>query len=443
MVSYLPETLGVKTRLLGVKLHNELLGNLGRDAGARRIFQEAPRQLFVVHGKPAHHIPPLALLDGSENEGVRLAARLHTHLVPELHLEAGNVEDPAVDRDVPVTHQPAGGGARRGVSHAEDDVVQSPFQHEKQVLARDALLALRFLEVVPELPLENAVDTPCLLLHTELETVARFFGAAVLPVLPGRVAAAFERALLGEAARPFEEELLSLPAAEPALGIVKRRHVCALNLPLSFCAALRAGSRGPQTRRLFGGRQPLWGMGVTSLMAEISSPAACSERMAASRPEPGPFTHTSTFFKPSEMASLAADSAEICAANGVLFREPLNPTFPALAQATVCPSMSVIVTMVLLNVDWTWAIPLMPTFRSRFFLGFSAAAGAAGGAAGAVASATRLSSHQPAGFGAGRFGAAAILLIAPAVFLGPLRVRAFVRVRCPRTGRFFRCRRPR
>src|SRR5882762_9816724 len=441
MVSYLPETLGVKTRLLGVKLHNELLGNLGRDAGARRIFQEAPRQLFVVHGKPAHHIPPLALLDGSENEGVRLAARLHTHLVPELHLEAGNVEDPAVDRDVPVTHQPAGGGARRGVSHAEDDVVQSPFQHEKQVLARDALLALRFLEVVPELPLENAVDTPCLLLHTELETVARFFGAAVLPVLPGRVAAAFERALLGEAARPFEEELLSLPAAEPALGIVKRRHVCALNLPLSFCAALRAGSRGPQTRRLFGGRQPLWGMGVTSLMAEISSPAACSERMAASRPEPGPFTHTSTFFKPSEMASLAADSAEICAANGVLFREPLNPTFPALAQATVCPSMSVIVTMVLLNVDWTWAIPLMPTFRSRFFFGLGVAAGV--GAAAAAASATQILLSQPAGFGAGRFVGATVFRTAPAVFFGPLRVRALVRVRWPRAGRFFRWRRPR
>src|SRR5437867_4240208 len=74
-------------------------------------------------------------------------------------------------------------------------------------------------------------------------------------------------------------------------------------------------------------------MGVTSLMAEMSSPAACNDRIAASRPEPGPFTHTSTFFKPSEIASFAADSAEICAANGVLLRETLNPTFPALAQA--------------------------------------------------------------------------------------------------------------
>src|SRR5258707_2191651 len=183
-------------------------------------------------------------------------------------------------------------------------------------------------------------------------------------------------------------------------------------------------------------------MGVTSLMAEISRPAAWSERIAASRPDPGPFTHTSTFFRPSEMASFAADSAEICAANGVLLREPLNPTFPALAQATVCPSMSVIVTMVLLNVDWTWAIPLMPTFRSRFFFGLGAAAGV--GVAAASATQILLSfAHAPGAFAGARFGADAIFLIAPAVFLGPLRVRALVRVRWPRTGRFFRWRSPR
>src|ERR1041385_7311828 len=113
--------------------------------------------------------------------------------------------------------------------------------------------------------------------------------------------------------------------------------------------------------------------------------------------------------------------------------------------------MSVIVTIVLLNVDWTWAIPLMPTFRSRFFFGL----GVADGVGAAAASATHFSSHvtrrpsgatelrQPAGFGAGRFVGAASLLVAPAVFFGPLRVRALVRVRWPRAGRFFRWRRPR
>src|SRR5258705_7507168 len=173
-------------------------------------------------------------------------------------------------------------------------------------------------------------------------------------------------------------------------------------------------------------------MGVTSLMAEISSPAACSDRIAASRPEPGPFTHTSTRFMPRLIASRALDSAATCAANGVLLREPLKPTFPALAQVTTLPSVSVIVTIVLLKLACTWATPVTGTLRSRFFAFFC--------------SATRKPPGDP---GTDRFGcdyflgagfAVAFDFIAPAVFLGPLRVRAFVLVRCPRTGRPRRCR---
>ena len=44
-------------------------------------------------------------------------------------------------------------------------------------------------------------------------------------------------------------------------------------------------------------------------MAVISSPTACSDRMAASRPAPGPFTNTSTCFSPYSMALRAAISA--------------------------------------------------------------------------------------------------------------------------------------
>src|SRR5438093_4492020 len=114
-------------------------------------------------------------------------------------------------------------------------------------------------------------------------------------------------------------------------------------------------------------------MGVTSLIAEISSPAACRDRIAASRPAPGPLTHTSTRFMPELSASRADDSAATCAAKGVLLREPLNPTFPALAHVMTLPSMSVIVTIVLLKLAWTWATPFVPTRLSRF-LGFLASA---------------------------------------------------------------------
>jgi hypothetical protein len=51
----------------------------------------------------------------------------------------------------------------------------------------------------------------------------------------------------------------------------------------------------------------------------------------------------------------------------VLLREPLKPTSPALPQLMTFPPVSVIVTIVLLNVDWMWACPTGTFFRSRFF----------------------------------------------------------------------------
>src|SRR6187549_712839 len=104
------------------------------------------------------------------------------------------------------------------------------------------------------------------------------------------------------------------------------------------------------TRRRLGGRQPLCACGVTSLIEPTSRPAAWSERIAVSRPDPGPLTKTSTFFMPCSCAWRAADSAASWAANGVDLREPLKPTVPDDAQLITAPVGSVIVTIVLLNV---------------------------------------------------------------------------------------------
>ena len=68
------------------------------------------------------------------------------------------------------------------------------------------------------------------------------------------------------------------------------------------------------TRRFLGGRQPLCGSGVMSLIITISRPDCDSERIAPSRPEPGPLTNTSTRFKPASSAVLAASAAAIWAA---------------------------------------------------------------------------------------------------------------------------------
>src|SRR6185436_598412 len=119
-----------------------------------------------------------------------------------------------------------------------------------------------------------------------------------------------------------------------------------------------------QTRRRLGGRQPLCGMGVTSLIDLMSRPLAASARIADSRPAPGPFTFTSTLRTPCSCASCAAFCAATCAANGVPLREPLKPMRPALDHARMFPTGSEIATMVLLNVAAIDATPCGTFLRS-------------------------------------------------------------------------------
>src|SRR5262245_1349114 len=188
----------------------------------------------------------------------------------------------------------------------------------------------------------------------------------------------------------------------------------------------------PQTRRRLGGRQPLCGCGVTSEMVPTSRPAAVSERMAVSRPEPGPLTYTSTLRMPCSIARRAAASAASWAANGVDLREPLNPTCPADAHEITAPTGSVIDTIVLLNVLFMWACP-WATFLRSLRLTFLTAAGPVRAFGGISVRAPELSS--------GYYFLPGFFLPAT-VRLGPLRVRALVRVRCPRTGRPRRCRMP-
>jgi hypothetical protein len=90
---------------------------------------------------------------------------------------------------------------------------------------------------------------------------------------------------------------------------------------------------------------------VTSLIDVISNPATCKERIAASRPGPGPLTDTSTLTIPLSKAAFAQASEAIPAAKGVDFLLPLKPKAPALLQAMALPAGSVIVTIVLLKVE--------------------------------------------------------------------------------------------
>src|ERR1044071_6476641 len=122
-----------------------------------------------------------------------------------------------------------------------------------------------------------------------------------------------------------------------------------------------------QTLRRLGGRQPLCGIGVTSLMDFTCSPADASAWIADSRPLPGPCTRTWTRLTPRFSASRPAPSAATVAANGVLFLEPLKPALPDDPHDTALPCMSVIVTVVLLKVAATCAMPSDSMTRLVFF----------------------------------------------------------------------------
>src|SRR4051812_11169477 len=106
-------------------------------------------------------------------------------------------------------------------------------------------------------------------------------------------------------------------------------------------------------------------------MALIDRPEACKAVIALSRPEPGPFTLTSTSLTPYLVAVAAAVSAARCAANGVLLRLPLKPTVPEEAQHNASPLGSVIVTVVLLNVALMCTTARLTLRRVLRFLAFA------------------------------------------------------------------------
>ena len=90
-------------------------------------------------------------------------------------------------------------------------------------------------------------------------------------------------------------------------------------------------------RRFLGGRQPLWGTGVTSEIAVIFRPRAFNARTEDSRPGPGPPDTDLEVLDAAFWAAFAAASAATWAAKGVDLREPRKPAPPEVARTGRCP----------------------------------------------------------------------------------------------------------
>src|SRR3954465_3631045 len=303
--------------LLGVQLDDELLLHRRRDLATLGLAQHLGGERVMVGLEPRRHLGRELRRVADELHGAGVG--LDGDDIAVAHLIAGDVHAAAVDRPVAVADELPRLAARRREAEADEHVVEAALEEGEQVLAGDAGLAGGPLVVVAELLLEHAVVAPRLLLLAQLDAVLGLLLPAAA-VVAGRVGAALDAALVGQAALALEEQLLALAAALLAPG---------------------SGVAGHQTRLRFRGLQPLWACGVTSRTPVTSRPAACSERIAVSRPAPGPLTKTSTFGRPCSMPLRAAASAVTWAANGVDLREPLKPAPPADSQAMTLPSRSV------------------------------------------------------------------------------------------------------
>ena len=91
------------------------------------------------------------------------------------------------------------------------------FQNLQEVLPGDPGHPRRLLEVAAELPLQDPVDPPCLLLFPKLETVGSDPDAPVPPVLARSVRTTLNGTLVGVAPISLEEELLTLPAGKAGI----------------------------------------------------------------------------------------------------------------------------------------------------------------------------------------------------------------------------------
>jgi hypothetical protein len=105
--------------------------------------------------------------------------------------------------------------------------------------------------------------------------------------------------------------------------------------------------------------------GVTSIIS-VSIPPLCKERIADSRPFPGPFTYTFTFFS---VQLNSYFTTIFCCHLGCVWSvllEPLKPILPAEDQEITSPFFFVKEMMMLLKVE-IWASPVDSTITLRFF----------------------------------------------------------------------------
>src|SRR5215831_4427417 len=215
--------------LFAVELDDELLGDRDLDVVAQRQAADHALLLVRIELQPLGHLPAAGVHVIVETR-LHFGRRTQLDRVAHLHQERRYRDLPSVHLEMAVRHHLATFTARGGEAEPMHDVVEPELEEPQEILAGDALLGLGPLEVLAELALQHAVDALGLLLFAELDAEGGRL-AAVQPMLARRIVAAFDRALVGEAARTLQEQFLPFAAAQPALRVTIARHGRLLHPP--------------------------------------------------------------------------------------------------------------------------------------------------------------------------------------------------------------------
>src|SRR5215471_12601399 len=202
----------------GIELDDQVLLDTLLHLVSLRQCEHLARLLPLVERQPGRNGAYSGRLEREGDDGAVPAP--HLHLVAGLQLVCGDVDDPAVHVEVPVGDELPGLPSRGRQPQPVDDVVETQLEVPQEVEAGDPALSHRRVEVVAELPLEQAVRAPRLLLRAELQPVVRGLSPACLAVHARRHGAALDGALGRVAALTLQVELRALPAAETAHGAV-------------------------------------------------------------------------------------------------------------------------------------------------------------------------------------------------------------------------------
>src|SRR5882757_997783 len=237
-----------KSRLLRVELDDQLFLDLGVDhlAGRQRVHQDP--HLVGDDLKPRRHRPGPGLGAGDHERGQLARGLAHLDDVVLGDPVGRDVHLAAVDDDVAVAHQLAGGVAGLGEAGPVNHVVQPRFEDLQHDLAGLAGLLVGLGVVAAELLLQHAIDPAGLLLLAQLEQVFAVLAAAAA-VLTRRVRPDLDRALRAVAFGALEEELHLFAAAQLAVWTGITSHLYLISFTRSDPAALRRPAPVVRLRR--------------------------------------------------------------------------------------------------------------------------------------------------------------------------------------------------